>query len=189
MTEQKLLDNIKKGTEESYKQLFDKYYLQLTIYANKFVNDLDQSRELVQDLFVRIYEKRDQINIHTSLKAHLYQSIRNSCINYIKQRQTQATHHENIKYINNGSDINISEQILETELEYQVLHALKQLPDQCRKVFQMNRFEGLKNQEIADRLSISKRTVETHISKALKILRKELSTYLKIAILVFTQLF
>ncbi|MCL3782594.1 RNA polymerase sigma-70 factor [Prolixibacteraceae bacterium JC049] len=183
MTEKQLIDNIKSGREEAFKQLFDTYYLQLTIYANKYVSDLDQSRELVQDLFVRLYEKRNKLDIHTSLKAHLYQSVRNSCINLIKQKQMQSGHHDNIKYLNSGNDMDTTDKVLESELEHHIFQALDFLPEQCRKIFEMNRFSGLKNQEIADKLDISKRTVETQISKALKILRSKLSNYLNVILL------
>lgn len=161
--------------DERIEQLFKEYYSILTVYANKFLKDLDDSREVTQDVFVKLYDKKECIKIHTSIKSHLYQSVKNACINVIKQKQNRALHHENILYLNNDvsyEDDGIHEQ---TELEYEIFKAIDELPEQCQRIFRLNRLEGLSNQEIADYLEISKRTVETQISKALKSLRLKLS--------------
>ena len=166
-------NRLKKGDEEAFKQLFDIYYRQLVAYANKFLADLDLARSVVQDLFVMLYEKRDEINIHTSFKSHLYQSVRNRCLNIIKRDKMKQEHHQHIFETNTD----YSEQFdnLEyTELENCISNAVENLPAQCKKIFKMNRYEGIGNQKIADELNLSKRTVETQISKALKIIKNDL---------------
>lgn len=161
--------------DERIEQLFNEYYSLLTVYANKFLKDLDDSREVVQDVFVKLYDKKERIKIHTSVKSHLYQSVRNACLNIIKQNKNRSLHHENIMYLNGNMNYEIDDVFEQTELEYNIYKAISELPQQCQRIFRMSRFEGLDNQEIADYLDISKRTVETQISKALKNLKLKLS--------------
>lgn len=159
-------------TEKRIEELFKEHYSVLTAYANKFLDDLDDSREVVQDIFVKLYDTKESIKIHTSTKAHLFTSVRNACLNNLRQRKTHATHHENIKYLSSGNNSIGADKILEqTELEYEIFKAIDKLPEQCRRIFKLNRLDGFTNQEIADQLGISKRTVETQISNALKTLR------------------
>lgn len=175
MTEIKLPPSIELITKERIEHLFKEHYAVLTAYANKFMNDLDDSKEVVQNVFVNLLDSKKSIKIHTSVKAHLYTSVRNACLNAIRQKATHDKHHENIKYLSKDSDISTDEVFEQSELEYQIYQAIDELPEQCKRIFKMNRLEGLTNQEIADHLGISKRTVETQISKALKNLRKKIS--------------
>nr|WP_321407997.1 RNA polymerase sigma-70 factor [uncultured Carboxylicivirga sp.] len=175
-----IIEGIKSGDESAYKSLFLKYYAQLVVFARKVVVDDDLARELVQDVFVTFYEKRNEINIHTSLKAHMYQSVRNRCLNQIKHNKIRRDHHANIFAEKKEDEAFVEDKLQETELEERIYTVVKTLPDQCRKIFEMSRFEGTPNQEIADQLGLSKRTVETQISKALKVLRKQLIHYLNI---------
>ncbi|RZT95855.1 RNA polymerase sigma-70 factor (ECF subfamily) [Ancylomarina subtilis] len=162
-------------SDKRIEQLFNEHYSILTVYANKFLKNLEESREVVQDVFVKLYDRKERISIHTSVKSHLYQSVKNACLNIIKQNQNRSLHHENILYLSNAASYEIDDVFEQTELEYQLYKAISELPEQCQRIFRMNRIEGLDNQEIADYLQISKRTVETQISKALKSLRLKLS--------------
>jgi RNA polymerase sigma-70 factor (ECF subfamily) len=174
----KIIHGLKAGYESSYKELFKEYYVLLSAYANKYVNDPEEAREIVQDLFVHLFEIRDSLIITTSLKSYLFRSVRNRCLNHLKQIQGQERNLENFKPQEaSGSDS--EEKIMETELEYRIYNIVSQLPEQCRKIFLMSRVEGKRNREIAQTLNLSIRTVETQISKALKILRNYLQDYLK----------
>lgn len=173
-----IIEGIQRGDEDAYKSLFLKYYAQLVVFARKIVVDDDLARELVQDVFVTFYEKRTELNIHTSLKAHMYQSVRNRCLNQVKHNKIRRDHHANIFVEKKEEEAFVEDKLQETELEQRIYSVVKSLPDQCRKIFEMSRFEGTSNQEIADQLNLSKRTVETQISKALKVLRKQLVHYL-----------
>ncbi|TCO07297.1 RNA polymerase sigma-70 factor [Natronoflexus pectinivorans] len=168
-----LLNGLMRGEESFYRRLFDLYYKQLVIFANRILNDDDQSRNVVQDVFVMIFDKRSELNIHTSLKAHLYQTVKNRCLNIVKRDKIIHEHHQNILSRSNHF-IEPSENLEYTELEEKINNTISSLPDQCQRIFKMSRFEGHSNQDIADQLDISKRTVETQISKALKKLREEL---------------
>ena len=169
-----LYNRLKNGEGLAFKQLFDIYYRRLVAFANTMLADLDLSRGIVQDLFVMLYEKRNELNIHTSLKSHLFQSVRNRCLNVIKHEKIKNIHHQRI--YENGSELELPFESLEyNELENLIIKIVERLPSECNKIFKMSRYDGLTNQEIAEKLSISKRTVETQISKALKRMREELA--------------
>lgn len=184
MTEQELISGIASGSSKAFEELFMVYYTPLVAFAYKMVSDDDLARELVQDVIVQFYEKRDAISIHTSLKAHLYQSVRNRCLNYLKRQSLIKGHHQVILDENRDSEGYFQDTMEQNELELKLYGLIKALPDKCREVFEMSRFEGISNQEISEKLAISKRTVETQISKALKFLRDNLVTVLIIQWLV-----
>ena len=171
--EQLLLSRLKNGEEQAFRQLFDIYYRRLVAFANKMLTDLDLSRSVVQDVFVMFYEKRNEIDIHTSLQSHLFQTVRNRCLNIIKRDKMKQKHH--IQIFENNPDFEQPFENMEyNELENCISKTVEELPEQCKKIFTMSRFEGISNQNIADELNLSKRTVETQISKALKRIRTEL---------------
>ncbi len=185
MEEKDLLYQLSKGDANAYKKIFDAYYKPLVVYSYKLVKDMDTSRDIVQDVIVNFYEKRKEIEIHTSLKSHLYQSVKNRCINHLKRENVIRTHHSNILIGEQEKEKEFFDIMEETELENRIYQIIKNLPNQCQNIFEMSRFKGYSNQEIADELSISKRTVETQISNALKKLKSKLSSYVSILFLLF----
>nr|WP_320119374.1 RNA polymerase sigma-70 factor [uncultured Marinifilum sp.] len=172
-------------TEKRIEELFKEHYSVLTAYAHKFLSDLDDSREIVQSVFVNLIDHKNSVKIHTSAKAHLYTCVRNACLNSIKRKNTHAKHHDNIRYLNSDIGIGADKILEQTELEYALYMAIDELPEQCQRIFKMNRFEGFTNQEIADKLEISKRTVETQISKALKTLRNKIGPMLTSLLILY----
>ena len=179
-----LISRLQKGEEAAYELLFKEYYQVLTLFANKYLNDLEQAKELVQDLFVHLYEKRDQLDINSSLKSYLFRSTHNRCLNFINARKIRQKY---AAYVNQHSDntVNTLEQeVNKAELEHALYKAINDLPPRCRSIFKMNRFDGLSNGEIASKLKLSKRTVETQISKALRILRVKLEPYMVAGIFI-----
>lgn len=163
----------------SFEDLFKQYYAQLVAYACKYVSDTDIAREIVQDFFVRLYEKRHTLSIDVSVKSYLYRSVYNCCINYINQRNIQDKHLKNID-LERDEEENLESEINMVELQQRIFDVIDGLPAKCQLIFKMNRLQGLKNEEIATQLNLSKRTVETQISKALKILRHKLSAYIPV---------
>ena len=169
------LDQLKTGDLKAFESLFREYYKPLVVYALKYVGDAEAAKEIVQEFFVRLYEKRNTLAIDTSLKSYLYRSIYNSCINLISHREMRSRH---LKNLTQQTENEFSENpVALIELQARIAHYVEDMPEQCRKIFKMNRFDGLRNEQIAGELGISKRTVETQISKALKILRRKLSDY------------
>ncbi|MFO7655571.1 MAG: RNA polymerase sigma-70 factor [Bacteroidales bacterium] len=170
-----IIKKLQSGDERFYKSLFYEYYARLTFFANKYVHDIEVAREIVQELFVKLYERRFSLHIETNFKSYLYRSVYNSCINHLNQVALRERHHQIIK---NQSEDKYTFSEGETslaELEHKIYTEIEKLPLQCRKIFKHNRFDGMSNSEIADMLNLSKRTVETQISKALKILRKRIN--------------
>lgn len=174
-----LLRDLKDGKEDAYRKVFFEYFEALTHFAHKYLKDWDSSRDVVQEVFSLLFEKRDQLDITTSLKSYLYRAVSNRSINSIKSQKIHAEHHEVIK--SRGNEFAEDHSIELNELELQIHKVINTLPEQCRHIFKLSRFEHKTNDEIANELGISKRTVETQISKALKTLRNSL----KIIILQF----
>lgn len=163
-----------KGDEAAYEVIFKEFYRPLSLFANKYLQDVEMSKDLVQEMFFYLFEKRETLNIHTSLKSFLYQSVKNRCLNQLKSSKLHEAHH---KVILNAQSINLVEddEVEMVELEDRIASIVAEMPPQTKRVFEMSRFDGIDNQAIADELSISKRTVETHISSALRRLRENLS--------------
>ncbi|GAB3280325.1 RNA polymerase sigma-70 factor [Larkinella harenae] len=177
-----LWKRIKSGEEAAFADLFYQYYPVLCVYAQRLLDDSDQAKDVVQGVFVRLYEQRESILLVTSLKAYLYKAVQNACLNQIKQAHTYQSHQQHLLQLSPPADH--TEPILQLELEQLIWQAVQRLPPQCGRIFQMNRFEGKKNNQIAQELGLSVRTVETQISKALTLLRESLADYLPVLLLL-----
>lgn len=175
--EQQIIQEIRSGNKQVYKHLFELYYPALSAFAFKYLKDIDSSREIVQDLFVNIYEKRESIEVKDSLKAYLFRSTRNKCLNALRQKKTKREYHELITR-NMESVADLNDQIMQVELENEIFRVVESLPPKCKDIFIMSRVSGRTNSQIADELEISIRTVETQISKTLREIRKQLGNYL-----------
>jgi RNA polymerase sigma-70 factor (ECF subfamily) len=168
-----LLRGMERGEEAAFRSLFDLYYQRLVTFAYRFTGDMDSARSVVQDVFVMLYDKRDTIRIHTSLKSHLFQSVRNRSLNLVKHEKMKREHHARMA-LELDEGVMPGDSLEVVELQMSIARVVDELPGQCQKIFRMSRQDGTPNQEIADKLSISKRTVETQISKALKRIREDL---------------
>ena len=169
-----MIKGLRSGRDSAYEQLFKEYYKPLAVFASTYVEDIETGKEIVQDLFVHLYEKRRALAINSSIKSYLFKSVRNRCLNHIKHQQVVKMHHDQMKPVVEESE-NLEDLIRETELEHMVSKVVDQLPPKCKRIFTMSRVSGLSNGEIAQELEISKRTVETQISNALKVLREKLN--------------
>lgn len=169
--EHELLHKLKIGNEKAYHAVFHDYFSVLVAFANKYISDLDLAREIVQVVFVKLFEKRQSLEITTSLKSYLYKMVYNDCMNAIKSKKISFEHYSRyalqMDLLTDFHDV-----IDQTEKELRIYKALEKLPPQCKLIIQQSRLEGRKNKEIAEELNISIRTVETQISKALKLLRE-----------------
>jgi RNA polymerase sigma-70 factor (ECF subfamily) len=175
-----LVINIKKGDARSLELLFQSTYPALCAYAKKFLNDADESEEIVQELFYSLWKHRDRLDENQSLHGYLFTSVKNRCLNFLDAQKSKARYATLMKflYVQESTDsVNSYHVLIEKELEKDFHQALQALPNECRKIFELSRFEGLKYQEIATRLDISIKTVETQISRALSKLRVQLKDY------------
>jgi RNA polymerase sigma-70 factor, ECF subfamily len=183
LLEQQVLTSLQGGSEDAFEMLFKTYYQPLCNYAHSFLNDPDEAEEVVQSSFVTLWNKRQSLEIQTSIKSYLYRMVRNSCLNVIKHRNVKKEYAA--LEIAGGEPMHegVIQSVLSSELEQKIQAAMKALPEQCRIVFQLSRFEELKYSEIAEQLNISEKTVENHMGKALKIMREQLKDYLPLILL------
>ncbi len=176
----KLITGIKNNSEAAFDELFRKYYQKLVYFALKMIKNHDSANEVVQDLFVNFWEKRHQLEPRVSLQAYLYRAVYNNCIHLIKKEKLYQGDELNLM---NEPGEDFKNLLEENELELRIFNLIEQLPTECKRIFKLSRFDELKYQEIADKLNLSVKTVETQMSRALKFLRNNLSDYVKLLIL------
>lgn len=169
---------VRSGDINAFEMMFKTYYQPLCRYASTFVKDPEEAEEIVQGTFIGIWEKRQAIDIATSVKAYLYRAVRNSCLNEIKHRKVKALYAQGELRTDERYYEASDQSTLRDELETKIQAAIQTLPEQCRIIFQLSRFEELKYQEIADQMNLSVKTVENQMGKALKIMREQLRDYL-----------
>lgn len=173
--EKTLLENIQRGDEKAFEHLFKAYYGHLCVFATKIVADEISAEEIIQDFFVKLWEKRNKLVIESSLKNYLFRSVKNSCLNHIKHSTIKLKH---ARYIIAEAETNhFSDNFIEVDLAKKIEESIQSLPEKRRKIFRMSREEGLKYREIAEKLQLSIKTVETQMGLALKTLRNKLKDY------------
>lgn len=185
LDDKRLLEEFKKNNLGAFEQFFKANQPPLVAYANKFLDDWEASRDIVQEVFLSLWENKDKANITTSLRSYLFTSVRNQCVNTIKHKIVVQKHSDNalaqlreleMSYYALESDTH--SKLYETEIGKKIEETINDLPEQCRITFELSRFEGLKSQEIAKKMEVSVRTVETQIYRALKVLKESLKDYL-----------
>ena len=173
--EEKIWISIQQKDEQSFELYYKEQYKFLFLAACKYLGDATFAQELVNDVFMKIWQDADKITIQTSLRSYLYRAVVNRCLNELDKRKRDKQQHVELgKQIAEGFEWKEMERM---ELEIRLYEAIDELPDQCRKVFQMSRFEELKQQEIADRLGISLKTVKNHMTVALQRLSRVLDQW------------
>jgi RNA polymerase sigma-70 factor, ECF subfamily len=172
---------IQNGNSKEFEKLFRSLYTPLCNFAFSFLRDMDAAEEIVQELFYNYWKNRQSINIKSSIKSYLYQATRNSCIKSIDHKKVKEKYASNYKNTFDITEKSPQQEMEAMEVDNIIESSLKQLPEKCREIFMLNRFDGLKYKEIADKLSISIKTVEANMGKALKILRENLALYNKTA--------
>lgn len=177
-----LFNEIKQGNEAAFRKVYDDFYTPLCFFADKFINDFDKSRSQVQDVFVELWIKREKLNINYSIKSYLYNSVRNSCIDHIRKKKSSEFA---LKRFTQSENEEFHDYMEEAELNDRINKAIHSLPEKCREIFLLCRFEELKYAEIAEKLGISVKTVEMQMGIALKKLREKLSDYHWINLVIF----
>lgn len=176
LTDINKFDSIKKGDIKAYETLFRAYFKPLVIYSERIVRDTDDANEVVQEIFLKLWEKRKKIEIRTTLNSYLYRAVYNNSLQLLRKQKLD------LKYRQYNSDHSFEstdpgKEMIATELNHTIGLLLNELPENCKNIFKMNRFRGMKYREIAEHLSISIKTVEANMTKALKHFRKNLSEY------------
>jgi RNA polymerase sigma-70 factor (ECF subfamily) len=175
--------------EAVFEQLFKKHFRELHAYAFSLLKDWDVAEEIVQALFLKLWEKNEWSHIQTSIKSYLYKSAYHDSLNYIRRQKVQLRYQTITAHSMKNHTDDAASKLKMGELEQHLNKALDKLPEKCRAIFHLSRFEELKYQEIANQLNISIKTVETHMGKALRILRKEMKEFLPLITLMLFNMF
>ena len=185
--EQRIINALKNGDERAFEGLFKSLYSQLVVFAVRFVENQESAEEIVQETFFQFWDLREKITISSSLKAYLYKSVRNACLNAIKHEKVVAKYRDYFSNVLYDDELSPEDWMVETELSDSIQAAIAQLPKSRRQIFEMSRFENLKYREIAEKLNISVKTVENQMGSALKFLREELKDYLPFLVFLFLE--
>lgn len=177
MEDHLLVLQIQQSNTKAFKTIYDRYYKLLVLFCKQYVDDLSTAEDMVQDVFVNIYENRKTLSITTSFKSFLYTSVKNKALNHTKRSKKMVLNN----YETNNNILLTEEDTIaieQLELSKKLHRAISRLPKKNQEIFKMSRFKGYTNQEIAELMQLSIRTVETHISNSIKELKNTLNPIL-----------
>ena len=174
-----LFGQVKNGELSSYEIIFKKYFKELYRFAFSYVRDAVIAEEMAQEVFLYIWEKRNQIEIQTTLKTYLYSAVKNKCLNYIKLELPKQQSMADVSEVMLSAGSQKIDEGENEKLKKYIQQAVDSLPKKCRKIFILSRNAGLTYEEIAEELNLSKKTVENQMGIALKKLREALETVYK----------
>ncbi len=169
-----IIRRIRQGDKGQFESLFRSSYVSLVRYAKTIVKDHDTAEEIVQDLFFRLWQDKEKIKIESSLNGYLFRAVHNRCLHWIEHNRVVEKHVKEMILMEAENPETPAEIIHYKELQLKIAGILERLPEKCGRIFCMNRYEGLKYAEIAEKLSVSVKTVEANMGRALKEFRKAL---------------
>ena len=179
---------LSKRDEAAFEQVFKTHYKNLHAYAFTILKDEDDAEEMVQQVFSKLWERSEHLSFSGPVAAYLYRAVHNESLNFLKHQKVKVGHQLHVAYSMKNKSQHEQGKMMGKELENKFREALNELPEQCRTVFQLSRFEDMKYREIADKLEISVKTVENHMGKALKLLRTKLVDFLLIVLIILSKL-
>jgi RNA polymerase sigma-70 factor (family 1) len=184
-----LLQRIQQGDERALEALFKKYYPSLLRFARGIVQTREDAEDIVQGVFIKIWDMRGSLDIHTALKAYLYMAVKNRCFNQLKQNEKKYWMDESFK-----DDLRVStEPVVYTvavkDLDREIRAAIEKLPPKCGLIFKLSRFEEKSYKEIAAIMEISVKTVENQMGRALQLMRTMLKEHLILLVFGTLQVF
>lgn len=176
--EEILVRRLRTGDPDAFSDIFSIYYKDMVLFGYSFTHDKEDSEEIVQEVFVKLWEDHEKIAISGSIRSYLLKTIQNKCFDRYRHKQVREQHSSFVIENSPLFDYDTENYILYSELELLIEKAINKLPENIRETFEMSRFEGFKYQEIASKLNVSVRTIEVRISKALELLRTSLIDFL-----------
>ena len=185
MEDKAILNRLKKNDGKAFEELFRRYFATLHNYATFYTGSIQMAEDMVHDVFYKIWEARSTLDIRTSIKSYLFRSVHNNCIQYLRHQKVVQQHNLNQQvrleealimnklYLETGLS-----KLFEKEINELVDKAIGKLPDKTRDIYLLSRKQNKNNKEIAEKLKISEKAIEYHITRALCLLREELKEYL-----------
>lgn len=178
MEDEEKMENFSVSDEDTFEQLFKEYFRELHVYSFSVLRDWDLAEEVVQTLFLKLWENGFWKRVETSMKSFLYRSVYHESLNVLRQYKVRRNYENSILYTMKNETEYATSPVELNELEERIRISLNRLPEKCRTVFQLSRFGELKYHEIASQLGISVKTVETQMGKAIRMMRRDLKDYL-----------
>lgn len=170
-----IVRRIRQGDTIQFESLFRSSYVSLVRYAKTLIKDHDTAEEIVQDLFFRLWKDKEKLQIESSLNGYLYRAVHNRCLHYIDHNRVVEKYVREMAVSEPERNESPGDILNYRELQAKIADIIERLPVKCGRIFCMSRFEGLKYSEIAEKLSISVKTVEANMGRALKEFRKALA--------------
>ncbi|HVW59616.1 MAG TPA: RNA polymerase sigma-70 factor [Puia sp.] len=183
-TDTAIIQLLKDRDETGFEHVFKHYFKNLHRYALTIIQDHDQAEDIVQNVFYKLWDKIEALHFPDSLAAYLYRAVYNESLNHLKHKKVRRTYQTHITHSMKDQTDGAQRKVMFRELERRLQTAINELPEQCRTIFQMSRFEELRYLDIAEKLGISVKTVENQMGKALKQLRVKLLDYLPLILLI-----
>jgi RNA polymerase sigma-70 factor, ECF subfamily len=171
---QELVRKIREGDQSAFEVLFQIYYSRLCVFSNSYVKSLDLARDVVQEVYIKIWDNKENFHITQSLKAYLYQAVRNQSLNFLQQKKQMERLESRLKKQQEISESSRTEELNTEELSQKVWRLVEELPERRRTIFILYRKHGLSYSEIAEVLGIARKTVENQMGKSLQFLREHL---------------
>jgi len=173
------------GDEQAFELLYRRYFVRLCAFSNKFLSDPQTSEEVVQDIFLKLWENRAMLRSDGSAKSFLFQSVHNRSLNLLAHQKVANRYSEMIRTVySKPEEFDVLGSLMAKELNLRIETIINDLAPECKKIFLMSRADGKKHHEIAEELNISIKTVETQINRALKKFRTELADYVTIILTI-----
>lgn len=174
ISNEKLVERIRNGDQHAYEILFYRHYSKLVVFSNSYVKSLDIGRDVVQDVFIKIWDNHENFYIKQSLKAYLYQAVRNQSLNFLQQKKQKQRLQERLV---KQHELGVKEEgagLNTEELTQKIWKLVEQLPERRKAIFILYRKHGLSYLEIAEVMGITRKTVENQMGKSLQFLREHL---------------
>lgn len=188
-TDQTILALLQADDERAMERIFDEYYSYLVTTAYHVLMDQHQAKDLVQDVLFHFWSKKDTLTIENGLKSYLRRSVVNRSIDQIRRKKRFGVAEEITDYNQASTDVSTQEMMETSDLQGAIMTAVNGLPERCKLIFSLSRFEDMSHQQIADQLDISKKTIENQMTKALKTIRKAIQQYKDFAIFIIASFF
>lgn len=184
-SDQQLLARLREGDHAAFTEIYNRYWSVLYLHARHMLGEPDLARDVIQEVFIGIWNKGGELELQTSLKAYLYKSVRNTILNMVRREKVQMGYMEELSHIYKEGTYDTEEQLRFNELSRLIEGEVQLMPPKMRVVFEMSRKEYLSHAEIASKLSISDSTVKKQVNKALRILRLRLNIPVSILLILF----